>query len=214
MNAATGPEQLVERASALGAELDVGRAATLLAFLDAMLVLNAQINLTAVRDREAAVVLHALDGLAFARSGLHPHHVLDLGSGNGFPGVCIAALHPGTSLALMDKTGKKVRAIGSCLMTAGLDDIETMHLDAAQAPGLHRELRHAFDVVVARAVGRPEAVAPLAEPLCRPGGHLVMWLEADAEIPQRLGRFRLERAIGYELPEPAARRRQLAIWRS
>jgi len=204
--------QLVEGAAAFGAELAPERATVLLGYLDAMLDLNKQINLTAVRDREAAIVLHALDSLAFASSGLRPHHVLDLGSGNGFPGVAIAALHPDAAVVLLDKTGKKVRAIGSCLLTAGLGDIETMHLDAAQAPGLHRELRHAFDVVSARAVGRPEAIAPLAEPLCRPGGHLVLWLEKDAKIDKRLGRFRLDRALPYELPEPAARQRVLAIW--
>lgn len=76
-------------AKALGAELDEPRAARLLAYLDAMLTLNEQINLTAVRDREQAVVLHALDGLAFARTGLHPRHALDLGTGNGFPGVAV-----------------------------------------------------------------------------------------------------------------------------
>ena len=209
----TGPQQLVDRAAALGIDLELDRAEPLLAYLDAMLALNAQINLTAVRDREAAVVLHALDGLAFALCELHPHHVLDLGSGNGFPGVAIASLQRDASVVLLDKTGKKVRAIGSCLLTAGLDDVDTIHLDAAQAPSRLPELRHAFDLVTARAVGRPEAIAPLAEPLCRPGGHFVMWLEDGAEVPTRIGRFRLERCISYELPEPAARKRQLAIWR-
>ncbi|MEO6596172.1 MAG: RsmG family class I SAM-dependent methyltransferase, partial [Planctomycetota bacterium] len=140
-------------------------------------------------------------------------HVLDLGSGNGFPGVCIAALHPGASIVLLDKTGKKVRAIGSCLVTAKLDGIETMHLDAAQAPALRRDLRHAFDVVAARAVGRAKQVAELAAPLTRPGGHMVLWLEGEAELPERLGSFRLQQALSYELPAPAARRRVLGLWR-
>lgn len=204
---------LVAYAKAHGAELAADRAAALLRYLDAMLVVNEQINLTAVRDRAAAVVLHVLDGLAFAATGLHPRHVLDLGSGNGFPGVAIAALHPGASVVLMDRTGKKVRAIGGCLVTAGLHGIETLHLDAAQAPALRRDLRHAFDVVVARAVGRPAEVAALAEPLLRPGGHLVLWLEADAPCPQRLGKLSLERRHAYALPAPAARQRQLAHWR-
>lgn len=208
------PDDIVQRAKAFGARLEPERAERLLRFLEAILTLNQQINLTGVRDPEAAVVLHALDGLAFARAELQPHHVLDIGSGNGFPGVCIAALHPGASVVLMDKTGKKVRAIGSALVSAGLDGIETVQLDAAQAPGLQPAYRHAFDVVVARAVGRPEVVAPLAEPMCQPGGHLVLWLESGAELPARLGRFRLVRSVPYDLPEPAARRRLLGIWRA
>ena len=138
---------------------------------------------------------------------------LDLGSGNGFPGVSVAALHPGASVVLLDRTGKKVRAMGSCLLTARLDGVETMHLDAAQAPALRRDLRHAFDLVVARAVSRPAALAELADPLLRPGGHLVLWLEADAELPQRLGGMRRAQALRYDLPEPAVRQRVLGHWR-
>jgi 16S rRNA (guanine527-N7)-methyltransferase len=213
VTATTDKRTLVEKCKALQVVLPEDRAALLLAYLDAMLALNEQINLTAVRDREAAVVLHVLDGLAFARTGLRPHHVLDLGSGNGFPGVCVAALHPGASVVLLDRTGKKVRAMGSCLLTAHLDGVETMHLDAAQAPALRRDLRHAFDLVVARAVSRPAAVAELADPLLRPGGHLVLWLEADAELPQRLGSLRRVQTLRYDLPEPAARQRVLGHWR-
>ena len=207
-------QHLVERAKALGASLDQPRAARLLAYLDAMLALNEQINLTAVREPAEALVLHVLDGLAFAALGLHPAHVLDLGSGNGFPGVCVATLHPGASVVLLDRTGKKVRAIGSCLVASKFDGVETLQLDAAQAPALQKELRHAFDVVLARAVGRPELVAELAAPLLRPGGTLVLWLEHGAETPEKLGALRLVKRHEYDLPEPAARRRILALWRN
>lgn len=213
MTAPSDAQNLLARAKLLGAELTAERATQLLGYLDAMLLLNEQINLTAVRDREAAVVLHALDGLAFARTGLTPRHVLDLGSGNGFPGVAIATLHPTATVVLMDKTGKKVRAIGSCLVSAGLTAVETVQMDAAQAPGLRRELRHAFDTVVARAVGKPDLVGELAAPLLRPGGHLVLWLDADADVPPQVPHGRLEQRIRYALPEPAARERQLGVYR-
>jgi hypothetical protein len=62
-------------------------------------------------------------------------------------------------------------------------------------------------------VSRPAAVAELADPLLRPGGHLVLWLEADAELPQRLGTLRRAQSLRYDLPEPAARARVLGHWR-
>lgn len=210
---ATDPKALVAAAKAIGAELDEPRAERLLAYLDAMLLLNEQINLTAVRDREQAVVLHALDGLAFALTGLHPRHALDIGTGNGFPGVAVAALHPGASVVLMDRTGKKVRAVGSCLVSSRFDGVETMNMDAQQAPGLRRELRHAFDVVTARAVAKPEVLAELADPLLRPGGNLVLWLDADAPAPERLGVFQRAALHRYRLPAPAERERVIACWR-
>ena len=142
----TDPAQLVALAKPLAPDLPLAGAERLLSYLDAMLVINEQINLTAVRDREQAIVLHALDSLAFARTGLVPHHVLDIGTGNGFPGVGLAALFPRARVVLMDKTGKKIRAIGACLVQSRMANADPLQLDAAQAPALRRELRHAFDL--------------------------------------------------------------------
>jgi 16S rRNA (guanine527-N7)-methyltransferase len=208
----TDPNALILKAKALGVAIEEQAADELLDYLDAMLQINEHINLTAVRDPEAAVVLHALDSLAFGLTGLTPHHVLDLGTGNGFPGVGVAVLHPRATVNLMDKTGKKVRAIGTCLVTANLARIETIQMDASQAPSLRKDFRHGFDLVIARAVARPELIATMAQPLVRPGGHLVLWLESDAETPEKLGRFRRSSVISYELPEPAPRSRKLGVW--
>ena len=208
----TDPNALILKAKALGVAIDEQAADELLDYLDAMLQINEHINLTAVRDPEAAVVLHALDSLAFGLTGLTPHHVLDLGTCNGFPGVGVAVLHPRATVNLMDKTGKKVRAIGTCLVTANLARIETIQMDASQAPSLRKDFRHGFDLVIARAVARPELIATMAQPLVRPGGHLVLWLESDAETPEKLGRFRRSSVISYELPEPALRSRKLGVW--
>ncbi|MBL8749410.1 MAG: hypothetical protein JNK78_09620, partial [Planctomycetes bacterium] len=57
---------LVESVRTWNGELAPERAEKLVAYLDAMLQLNEQINLTAIRDRDQAFVLHAMDGLAFA----------------------------------------------------------------------------------------------------------------------------------------------------
>jgi 16S rRNA (guanine527-N7)-methyltransferase len=208
----TDPAKLVVLAKPLAPDLPLAGAERLLHYLDAMLVVNEQINLTAVRDREQAVVLHALDSLAFARTGLVPHHVLDLGTGNGFPGVGLAALFPRARVVLMDKTGKKIRAIGACLVQSKMANADPVQLDAAQAPALRRELRHSFDLATARAVARPAEVALLAAPLVRPGGHLVLWLEADADAPDSLPPFRRRDLIRYTLPEPAPRPRLHAVY--
>ena len=202
---------LCSQAKELGIDLPTASAEPLLAYLDAMLEVNQQVNLTGIRDREQAIVLHVLDGLAAGLHGLRPQHVLDLGSGNGFPGVAVAALHPNASVVLLDRTGKKVRAIGSCLMTARLHGIETLQMDAGQAPTLRRDLRRAFDLVTARAVGQPEELAPLAAPLLRPKGQLMLWLDEKSELPQRTADFRRGRVVEYQLPAPASRTRRIAL---
>ena len=55
--APTDAPRLCALAKTLGVTIDEPNAAQLLAYLDAMLFVNEQINLTAVRDREQAVVL-------------------------------------------------------------------------------------------------------------------------------------------------------------
>lgn len=203
---------LVEQAAALGISVDESQAREVLAYLDAMLEKNQHINLTAVRERPAALVLHALDSLAFGLADLTPRNVLDLGTGNGFPGVGVAALFPEASVLLMDKTGKKVRAIAECLERAGMQRVEALQMDANQMPALRPEFEHSYDLVTARAVARPAQIAAMAQPLVRPSGYLALWLEEDADMPEKLGRFRRENVVTYELPEPARRVRKLAIW--
>lgn len=213
MSGDTDAQVLVARAAELGVDVAVERAAPLLAYLDAMLDWNRHLNLTAVRDREQAVVLHVLDSLAAGLPALDPQHCLDLGSGNGFPGVGLTAVHPRASVLLLERTRKKVRAMDACLLSAGLGQVETLWLDAAQAPSRQPALRAAFDLVTARAVGPPERVAALAAPLLRPGGDLLLWLDADAEAPRRLDGFHRRQVLPYSLPEPAPRTRRLARWR-
>ena len=92
-------------------------------------------------------------------------------------------------------------------------NITTRHVDAAQAPKVHPELREHFDLITARAVAMPDVVAPLAFPMLAKGGRLVLWLDEGTEPPRSLPGLRLEGDHPYVLPEPAARNRRLACYR-
>src|SRR5688572_17235167 len=86
-------------AGALDVDLTATGAGLLLRYLDAMLAENAAVNLTAIRAPEQALVLHAVDSLIVGRAlDLPPARALDLGSGNGFPGIAVRALWPGCRL--------------------------------------------------------------------------------------------------------------------
>jgi hypothetical protein len=53
----------------------------------------------------------------------------------------------------------------------------------------------------------------MAKPLLAPKGALVLWLDAATEAPPQLEGMRREADIAYDLPEPAARRRRLVVYR-
>ena len=197
-------ERLHRLAQALEVPAGLPCCQRVVAYLDAMLERNQVQNLTAIRDPATALVLHALDSLVLGRLGLEPAAVLDLGSGNGFPGVAVAALYPRARVTLLDRTQKKAAALRDLTRACDLTNVEVLCGDAAQVPALHPHLRGSFDLITARAVGRPDAIATLAEPLLAERGTLALWLDADGDLGGLQGGL-----LDYDLPEPAARRRRL-----
>ena len=212
----TDAPRLQDLAASIGCDVPVERAGLLLAYLDAMLEENRSVNLTAVREREAAVMFHALDALAMGCGalGLDPKDCLDLGTGDGFPGVAIACLYPEARVLLMDRTQKKLRAIERALERAGFEpgQVTTVQMDAAEAPA--HGYRQRFDLVTVRAVGPAEEMGVLARPLLKKGGDLLCWLSEGAELAETVGGdLDLRAHVDYLLPEPAGRSRKLAAYR-
>jgi 16S rRNA (guanine527-N7)-methyltransferase len=204
---------LVEGARALGVTLAPAGAAALLRYLDAMLRENVHVNLTAIADAGQALVLHLLDSLAMARAReTPPKAALDLGTGNGFPGVAVRALWPSCRLVLCDRTHKKVAAVARALAAAAITDVATDAVDAAQAPALRPHWRGAFDLVTVRAVGKPELAGGMARPLLSAGGTLLLWLDGAGAAPALAG-FGAPALHAYDLPDPAPRSRRLAAYR-
>ena len=200
-------------AAALDCEISEAGAEQLLAFLDAMLDENQRINLTAVRDRETAVLFHALDSLAAGSRalGVEVSSCLDLGTGNGFPGVAIACLFPKAEVLLMDRTLKKLKAIERALAVAGFnpDRVSTEQLDAIEAPKRGHSRR--FDLVTARAVGEPRVVGLLARPLIMQGGNFLCWMSPEQQADRRHPKaYQKPQYFKYDLPAPASRQRVLA----
>lgn len=208
------PSTLLGLCQELGIELPPAPAAALVRYLRAMLAENEHVNLTAIREPDKALVLHALDSLAVACLGLSPpRRALDIGTGNGFPGVALAALWPQAEVTLCDRTQKKVLAIQRALAVAQFGGkVAADCVDAQQAPALRDGWRQGFDLCTARAVSRPEELAVLARPLLAQNGHLALWLDADGGAPNLRG-YQAPGVIEYDLPEPAARTRRLAVYR-
>jgi 16S rRNA (guanine527-N7)-methyltransferase len=208
----TDATELQALAAGIGTTISRDGATRLLAYLDALLAENRHVNLTAVREREAAVLFHALDSLALATGVLDepPQQALDLGTGNGFPGVAIACVFPEARVTLMDRTLKKLKAIERALAAAGFDlkRFETIQMNASEAPA--HGLSSRFDLITARAVGTPAEVGRIAKPLLAGGGRLLLWLGGEVEAPLELkGGLRRVSSFEYALPAPAERLRRL-----
>lgn len=115
----------------------------------------------------------------------------DLGSGAGFPGVALAALHPEARVLLVESRRKRAVFLERVLAEAGLP--------AARCRVVHGRTEAlesgAFDGVISRAYKPPAAYLADAARLLRPGGRAVL-LTGDGP-PEGLGA--LEELEGLEL---------------
>ena len=179
-----GARATVDRGlAALGlTDLGADRRQALEDHLRLLLAWNAAINLTAIRDPDAAVRLHILDSLSaipLLRSrGIESF--IDLGSGGGFPGLPIAVVLPAHRALLVDSVAKKARFVRTAAAALGLDQVEVVpdRIERLAGDAGHRER---WPAVLVRAVAALPELIELALPLLAPGGMLVAWKRLPIE---------------------------------
>lgn len=122
---------------------------------------NEKINVISRKDMDELYTHHVLHSLAIAKFiEFQPNaHVLDVGTGGGFPGIPLAILFPQTKFHLVDSIGKKITVVTEVAKALRLDNVLAEKSRA-------EELMGDYDFVISR------AVAPVAE-LLKWTGHLV-----------------------------------------
>lgn len=172
-------------------------ATRLLAYLDLVLERNEHINLTAVRDRDEAVVKHVLDSLSV--SGLPEYReaktVIDVGTGAGFPGALLAITSPEKEFTLLDSTLKRLRVIDEFADTLGITNLRTVH---ARAEEINRKpgYNEAFDICVSRAVADLDTLSKWCLPFVKKGGSFIAYKGENccSEVEAARRTIRLNRA--------------------
>ena len=148
----------------------------LLSYLDMVLERNEHINLTAVRDRDEAVVKHLADSLAVTDlpEYIEAGSVIDVGTGAGFPGALLAIVSPEKEFCLLDSTLKRLRVIDEFASTLGLSNIRTVH---ARAEEINRkpEYSGSFDLCISRAVASLDKLAGWCLPFVKTGGSFISY---------------------------------------
>ena len=132
--------------------------------LDVMLKLypewNKKINVISRKDIDNLEVNHILHSLAIARfvQFTPGTHVLDLGTGGGFPAIPLAMMFPDTHFHLVDRIGKKLRVAEDVARQAGMNNVSLQHGDI-------KEVKGEYDFVVSRAVMTMSDMVPLVRRL-------------------------------------------------
>ena len=161
----------LEDASAPALVLSEHQLSSISTYLDILLRWNARVNLTAIRDPEEILTRHFGESL-FAARHLFPEmrstvHVIDVGSGAGFPGLPIKLWARDIHLTLIESNNKKATFLREAIRSLKLEDAEVF-------AGRAEEFSASADVVTLRAVERFESVLPTAISLVVPGGRIVL----------------------------------------
>ena len=147
-----------------------------LSYLDMVLERNEHINLTAVRDRDEALIKHVADSLAVCdlpeyRSA---ETVIDIGTGAGFPGALLAIVSPEKEFVLLDSTLKRLRVIDEFCAALCINNVRTVH---ARAEEINRKPPHsgAYDLCVSRAVASLDKLCSWCLPFVRGDGFFIAY---------------------------------------
>lgn len=147
----------------------------LLSYLDMVLERNEHINLTAVKNRDEAVIKHLADSLSISElpEFWEAKDIIDVGTGAGFPGALLAITCPEKNFVLLDSTLKRLRVIDEFAERLGIDNLITVHARAEEAN--RQEMRESFDLCVSRAVANLTALSGWCLPFVRKGGAFVSY---------------------------------------
>ena len=115
---------------------------------------NSKINVISRKDIDALYEKHILHSLAIAKvqTFVPDSHILDVGTGGGFPGLPLAILLPESKFHLVDSINKKLKVVQAISENIKLNNIKTSHCRAEHIDG-------GYDFIVSRAVTQmPEFV--------------------------------------------------------
>jgi 16S rRNA (guanine527-N7)-methyltransferase len=100
---------LHESSSEIGVEIEPDQAQQFLLYLKQLNIWNQSFNLTAITKDDEVIVKHFVDSLAALKAveiGTEAH-ILDIGTGAGFPGIPLKIVRPDLSITLVEPAYKK-----------------------------------------------------------------------------------------------------------
>ena len=178
-------------------------------FYDYMIEMNQVMNLTSITEEDEVILKHFYDSMSVVKyydfeSG---EHVIDVGTGAGFPGIPLAILLPKIQFTLMDSLNKRITFLKNVVEKCGLKNVECIH-SRAEELAKDEEYREKYDICVSRAVANLSVLLEYCIPFIKKGGNFISYKSisseeelTDSKNAQNKLCCKLENNISFELPD-------------
>ncbi len=198
------------RASDCGIALTDAAVSALAEHARAVLRENEQLHLTTITEPEEFLERHL--GEAFEGAAMLPQDIegllLDLGSGNGYPGLVLGAARPGLLPVLAEASVRKSAFLRAVIRDAGFPSAVVLEAQIQRAADLEGD--GPFRLITTRALsGWPKILPRLRSCLVERGDFLV-WTGDEMET---ISRREVWKKLRLEQKYPLPTREQSWIWR-
>ena len=121
-------------------------------------------------------IAHGLGFAAAAEATLKtfPHTVLDMGTGGGIPGLVLLACWPSSHIVLLDSNERRTEFLSTEVARWEIPGTVEVVRARAEEAGRSDHLREGFELVTARAFGKPAVTAECGSAFATVGGVLAV----------------------------------------
>jgi len=192
-------------ASTLGLALDDAALGRMLRFSATLALWNRRLRLTGDPDPVRVAEQHIADSLAVMAVLPERGPVIDIGSGQGFPGIILGCARPELELVLIESRRRRASFLREAARQIPLPRVQVLE---ARAESVGEPLAGRGRMIVARAL-RFDLLLELARPLLAPDGRVVA-MQMERGIPgaratAARSHFRVCEERRYALPDGARR---------
>ena len=176
---------LKEEINKIGIQLDDEQMNQFLKYYDLLTEWNRFMNLTAITDYKEVIQKHFVDSLSIIKAIdieylQEDKHLIDIGTGAGFPGIPIKIVFPKLKITLLDSLNKRIKFLNEVIGGLKLKDIEAIH-GRAEDYARHEKYREQYDVCVSRAVANLSTLSEYSLPFVKTGGYFISYKSEKIE---------------------------------